>query len=337
MNSFEIVGHSYTISLLSKLAKRKNIPHSFLFTGHAGIGKSTVAALFATVLNCISTNTDYPCGECVSCIRMHNNNHPDFIFIEPSEGKNKVIPIDRIRELKHAMKYAPAAGKYRITIIKNAKYMNTEASNAFLKTLEEPPAGNILILTATDPADLLPTIVSRCQRLAFQLVPDEEIIQWLLKKFQIPLEEAIFIAKKAEGCPGRAVDLIKANYYKKHQSWLDYIINIKDITPDNILDMAESLASSTYEDGEVNDIFLSWEEWFRDILSVKINKDTEKNYDNIYPDSMKNHAIFYSFKDLTEKILLIDNARKELDGNRNSKLVIQNLLFRLQDDTRVSY
>jgi len=336
MNFSEIVGHEYTINLLSNLAGSENIPHSFLFTGHAGIGKSSVAILFASLLNCISPDAGYPCGECKSCIRMRNNNHPDFIFIELPEGK-KIIPRDKIVELRHAMRFAPAAGKYRISIIKNAQYMNEEASNAFLKTLEEPPAGNILILTATAPRDLPPTIVSRCQQLAFQLVPDEGIIQWLVKKFQTPLEEAALISKKAEGRPGRAADLIKANYYEKYRNWLDHIIDIKSITPDKILDMAASLDKSADDDGEVNDIFLAWEEWFRDILSVKISKDTEIIYDDIYADSVKTHANLYSIKNLTEKILLIDNARKELDGSRNSKLVIQNLLFRLQDDTKIPY
>lgn len=331
MNSSEIVGHKYTISLLSRLVGRKNIPHSFLFTGHAGIGKSTVAILFASTLNCISPNAGYPCGECTSCIRMRNGNHPDFVFIEPRDGK-KFITIDKIRELKHNMRFPPAAGKYRISIIKNAQYMNEEASNAFLKTLEEPPAGNILILTATDPRDLPPTIVSRCQRLAFQLISDEELIQWLIKKFQIPLKEAALISKKAEGCPGRAADIIKTDQHKKHQNWLDHIIDIKNIPPNGILDMAISLANSASENREIEDIFLDWEEWFRDILYVKINKDTERVGED-YTDSIKNHINLYSIKNLTEKILLIDNARKELDGNKNSpQLVIQNLLFRLQDD-----
>ena len=337
MNSLEIVGHKYTISLLLRLAGRKNIPHSFLFTGHTGIGKSAVATLFASALNCASTNNGYPCGKCISCLRMSNNSHPDFIFIKPSEEKNKIIKIDTIRELIHTMRFAPAAGKYRIFILKNVQYMNMEASNAFLKTLEKPNAGNILILTATDLDDLLPTIASRCQRLAFQPISCEELALWLTKKFQISLKEAELISKKSEGSPSRAISLIETSQHKKHQNWLESIINIKNISPTSILDMAESFISSAYENRDVDNILLGWEEWFRDILSAKTSKDMANFYDNIYIDSIETHAKLYSVKDLTEKILLIDNARRELDGNRNSKLVIQNLLFRLQNDNRIPY
>ncbi len=152
------------------------IPHAYLFTGINGVGKSTTALALARAVNCTSDTTGDGCGRCITCRQLSSGNFPDIITIAP-DGQN--IKIEQIRELNRNLNYKPVSGKYRITIIDWAEMMTEEAANSFLKTLEEPPSGNIIVLKVVDPRDLLPTIVSRCQRVPFNPL-DRDTIRIIL-------------------------------------------------------------------------------------------------------------------------------------------------------------
>ena len=164
----------------ARLAGR--LSHAYLFLGPEGVGKASTARALAAALNCAQPGADGDaCGTCPSCRRMQAGTHPDFLVITPEEPKTQ-IKIEVIRELRRLTEYPPLGGGWRVVLIKPAEALsaqNEAAANALLKTLEEPPPQHLLVLTARGEADLLPTIVSRCHKLAFAPLPSALIIQEL--------------------------------------------------------------------------------------------------------------------------------------------------------------
>jgi DNA polymerase III subunit delta' len=159
--------------LLQRSLERNRLAHAYLFTGNALQELEGMARTLAKTLNCLSPPRRAPhglpldcCDRCDSCRRIDAANHPDVLVLRP-ESKSRVITIDQMRELMRTMNLKPSAAQYKVGVIVAADRLNVQAANAFLKTLEEPPAKSILILLTTEPQRILETILSRCLRLAF--------------------------------------------------------------------------------------------------------------------------------------------------------------------------
>jgi DNA polymerase-3 subunit delta' len=187
VHGFDLIqGQQQAIGLLTTLLRKGHIPHALVFTGIDGIGKQTTAQAFAMACNCddpqpfsASSSETSPatrinaCGQCRSCRRILSDNHPDILHIRPS---GNMIRIAVIRDLIQQLTIKPFEQGKRVVIIAGSDTMNMEASNALLKVLEEPPENTLLILTAQQTADLLPTIVSRCQQIRFSPLPRDVLI-----------------------------------------------------------------------------------------------------------------------------------------------------------------
>ncbi len=168
-----IIGHSRQKEILLGSLRRERLSTSYLFAGDSGIGKRLMALEFAKTLNCLSpvTPDNDACDECHSCKKIASLKHPDIMLVEPEKN---LIKIDNIREIQEFLSLSPYEGKKKVVIIDNAEYMNQAASNAFLKTLEEPPPNSVLILVTSSADTLLETIRSRCFRLNFSLLSRDE-------------------------------------------------------------------------------------------------------------------------------------------------------------------
>ena len=172
-----IIGQERPIRFLTQILQKRSIPHAMLFTGVDGIGKQTTARALGMALNCLNPVGVSACGECPPCQKVISGTHPDMITVKP-EGA--FIKIDQVRAVSRQLRFAPLEGNWRVVIINDAQALNLEASNAILKILEEPPKGTVIILTATQTTDLLPTIVSRCQQVAFRPIPYEKVAEVLV-------------------------------------------------------------------------------------------------------------------------------------------------------------
>ena len=205
----EVVGQDYIIKTLVNAIKNKKIAHAYLFAGPRGTGKTTIAKLFGKAINCEKFK-DEACDKCENCKAYLEGNHPDIIELDAASNNG----VDDIREIIEQVPYAPLLGKYKVYIIDEVHMLTTQAFNALLKTLEEPPAHVIFILATTDPQKVIPTVLSRCQRYNFSKINLFEIKKRtieVLKAEKIPYEEKAVeeIARLAEGGMRDALSLLE--------------------------------------------------------------------------------------------------------------------------------
>lgn len=166
----DVVGQQAIIQTLKNAIIQDRIAHAYLFCGPRGTGKTSIAKIFARMLNC-TNDTDRPCGECENCKMALAGSHPDIIEIDAASNNG----VDEVRNLIDRVKYAPMEGKYKVYIIDEVHMMTKGAFNALLKTIEEPPKHVIFIFATTEPNKVIPTIISRCQRFDFTKVSKQDI------------------------------------------------------------------------------------------------------------------------------------------------------------------
>jgi DNA polymerase-3 subunit delta' len=211
----EILGQSRAQKVLRRLWDSSRLAHGYLFRGPRGVGKRSCAVIFAAHLLCPQPHADGGCGQCPTCRKLASANHPDLCFVRPEAGS---IKIKQVRELRRDLEYPPFEAPFRITIIEDINTMTTEAANSLLKTLEEPPSDNVLILTATDESEVWPTIVSRCQSINFYLLSVAQTTAVLHRLAPETDEDgrreaALF----AEGSPGTALRILEHDMIALYQ------------------------------------------------------------------------------------------------------------------------
>src|SRR5450756_2066213 len=164
--SSEVIGQEHVTRTLKNAIAQGRVAHGYIFSGHRGIGKTTIARILAMALNCQSQDhpVPEPCGVCDSCIEIRQGNSVDVIEIDAATNRG----IDEIRELREAARYRPARDRYKIYILDEAHQITDAAFNALLKTLEEPPGHIVFMMTTTQPEDLPQTIRSRCQHFSYR-------------------------------------------------------------------------------------------------------------------------------------------------------------------------
>ena len=196
----EVVGQEHISRTLTNAIRQNRIGHAYLFVGSRGIGKTTSARIFAKALNCLNNQDGEPCCQCECCIEAANGSSLDIIEIDGA-SHNKV---EDVRDIRENVQYAPSRGKYKIYIIDEVHMLTTQAWNALLKTLEEPPSHVKFLFATTEPHKILPTIISRCQRFDLKRIPVPLIVQRLRQIADgegIKVEDAALtaIARAAEG------------------------------------------------------------------------------------------------------------------------------------------
>src|SRR5262249_633584 len=196
----DLVGQEHVTETLANAIKNNRVAHAYIFSGARGVGKTTAARILAKALNCVKGPTPDPCGECDSCKEIAAGTSLDVIEIDAASNRG----IDQIRELRDMVRYAPAAARTKVVILDETHMLTDEASNALLKTLEEPPERVIFVMATTQPEDLVDTIRSRSQHFHFRALTFNEIagrIQEIAKKENLKIDDGAVgvIARMAEG------------------------------------------------------------------------------------------------------------------------------------------
>ena len=199
-NFSEVIGQGHIVQTLKNALLNSRIGHAYLFSGTRGVGKTTMARIFAKALNCVKGPTPEPCNECEMCRDITGGYCPDVVEIDGASNTS----VEDVRELRENVKYASSKGRYKVYIVDEVHMLSKSAFNAFLKTLEEPPAHIIFIFATTEPNKIPETVISRCQYFEFKRISINDVVEQLMlitKKEGIKVSRDILtlIAKSAEG------------------------------------------------------------------------------------------------------------------------------------------
>ena len=209
-NNWNLTGHEWAVDMLKKHVVNGTTRHAYLFAGPPGLGRRTLALRFAQALNCQTPlDAGIPCGICRDCKQIDAMQHADLSVVQ-AESEGGILKVDQIRETRRTLTFKPYQSNYRVAIFLRFQEANDNAANALLKTLEEAPSYAVLILTADNPEQLLPTIVSRCEVLRLRPLKIEEVKQDLENR-GMERDQANLIAHISGGRPGYARQLIESN------------------------------------------------------------------------------------------------------------------------------
>jgi len=329
----QITGQETAITFLKRVIERGKIPHAFLFTGIEGVGKTTTALAFCQAINCLDPVNGEGCGKCRNCRQLDSGNFPDIRYIEP-DGQN--IKIEQVRELNRDICFKPVEGAYRVIVINRADLMNQESANSFLKTLEEPPPGNVIILKVKEPRDLLPTIVSRCQKIPFRPLPRAVVEQYLTNELGINNENATLIAGISDGSLGRAIGISAGDYLEERQRSISNIIQLPFMQKTRALELAMEYAQEAkkkdHDASGTIDIFELigiWKSWYRDLIIMKVNGPPGLLINADFSRKLKTISRNIGINNLIRCFFLLDRAQMDLIKNPNMGLMMEDLFLGL--------
>jgi len=234
----DLVGQEHVTNTLANAIRNDRVAHAYIFSGARGVGKTTAARILAKALNCVKGPTPEPCGECDSCKEIAGGSSLDVIEIDAASNRG----IDQIRELREMVRYAPASARRKVVILDEAHMLTTEASNALLKTLEEPPDRVVFVMATTEPENLVDTIRSRSQHFHFRVLTFAEITQrleYIAQKEGLQIEPGALavIARIAEGSMRDSLSLLEqARAYCGDTIEATAVRDLLGVVPDDALD-----------------------------------------------------------------------------------------------------
>ncbi len=261
---WKLVGQEWAVAYLKEHIIRSSFRHAYLFTGPQGIGRRTLALRFAQALNCSEPPAPGdPCGACRNCLQIERMQHPDLAVIQADRiGGN--IKVDQVRELQRSLSLAPYQAPLRIALLLRFEEANPNASNALLKTLEEPPPKVVLLLTADSAESLPPTIVSRCEVLRLR-PPELKIVeQALVEQWNAPPENARLLSHLSGGRIGYAAQLyLDPERLQQRGVWLEDHQRLLSASRVERFAYAEALAKDR---DKLRQAIESWQSLWRDVL-----------------------------------------------------------------------
>lgn len=319
-----IIGHDWAVEAFQAAIQHRRMGHAYLITGPEQVGKTSLARLFVQALNCREAQA--PCGQCRSCRLIATDRHPDVRLVLPeiSGRGNFNLKIDQIRALQHELNLGSYESAYKIAILKRFDTANVNAANAFLKTLEEPPAGVILLLTATDADGVLPTIASRCRTIPLRPVPAGPIAHLLQHRHQLPADQATLLAHLADGRPGWAIQASQnPALLRERQQILE---TLQEALQGNHL-IRFALADKLTKKAEELPFFLkNWLGWWRDVALLAFGQgEAIVNIDQ--KDSLQILAGKWAKESILQALRQTEKAIWQLERNANSRLVMEVLFL----------
>ncbi|HXD08558.1 MAG TPA: DNA polymerase III subunit delta' [Anaerolineales bacterium] len=324
MNSnWNLIGHEWAVDMLKKHVANGTTRHAYLFSGPPGLGRRTLALRFAQSLNCQTpVAAGIPCGACRDCRQIEAMQHADLTIVE-AEAEGGTLKVDQIRESRRMLTLKPYQSKYRVSIFLRFQEANDSASNALLKTLEEAPSYAVLILTADNPEQLLPTIVSRCEVLRLRPLKIEEV-QRGLEHRGMENDRARLIAHISGGRFGYALRLTENDsLLEKREEHLNELLALLPASRVQKFAYADKLSR---DKDAMRQALLFWLSYWRDVLLRTAQAETPL----INVDRNLEIEDLASRMDLTSARLVVgglENVLEKMDRNVNSRMLAEVLLL----------
>ena len=343
----EIVGQEHVSKTLKNAITSGKVAHAYLFSGPRGIGKTTTARILAKALNCKESPTPQPCNKCISCVEIVRGSSIDVLEIDGASNRG----IDEIRALRENVKFAPVSSRYKIYIIDEAHQITHDAFNALLKTLEEPPPHVIFMLATTQPERIPPTILSRCQRFSFKLIPQKKIfdrLNYIVGKEKLKIEKEVLnlISYRGEGSLRDAQSLLDQviSYAGNKKIGLEEtnfilgvlpferLVEFSDLIAEHkakeILSLIDEITESGYN---LHQFIKDLRQHFRNMLLIKVVGENTKILQ--LPDKhlgilLKKGAQFTE-ENLVRIIDLLSKTYESMKWSEQPRLVIEVDMFRL--------
>jgi len=342
----EIVDQEHIATTLKNAITQNNIAHAYIFSGPRGIGKTSTARILAKALNCKKGPTEKPCNKCTVCLEITEGRSMDVLEIDGASNRG----IDEIRALRENVKFAPTSSRFKIYIIDEVHMLTTEAFNALLKTLEEPPSHVKFIFATTEPHKVLPTILSRCQRFDFRKITTQGIInklKSLVKEEKIKCdEEALFtIARNADGSLRDAeVILDQMNSFSKGKITQDAVNSVlglvsreaifsmaQDLNAENISKNLSLLNSLIQEGKEPAQLVGSFIEHFRDMMLIKCNCPDLVSASKEDKQKIKEQSEKFGIENILYCIAVLSQTQEKIKRQGMSRLLLEMAIVKLSE------
>ena len=306
--------HVPVIQRFAVLLKNDRIAHAYLFIGPTGVGKYETALAIAKLVFCEghSSAKEFFCDLCPPCCKVRDGNHPDLHVVKGEYGQS--IKIAEIRELISRMQLRPYEAKKKILIMRNIENLTMESGNALLKTLEEPSANSLILLTSSVPEEILDTVRSRCHVVYFGVLPPSRIRERLVEQCRVKKETAHFLAYLSEGSWGKAVDLGEQDIYARKDAIIDYFIR-----PQNDEIFQKTILADKEKTKESLDVFLGW---LRDLMLIKAGAAADDLINKNRIGDLKAMAEGLPMDSLNDIVAEIVKAKKCLNDNLNVKIAL---------------
>ncbi len=321
--TWNILGHEWAVDLLHQHTARGDVRHAYLFCGAPGLGRRTLALRLAQALNCTSPiAAGIPCRECRECKQIESMRHPDMNIVQ-AESEGGTLKVDQVREVQRALSLKPYQAKYRVALFLRFQEANDNAANALLKTLEEAPAHVVLLLTADNPEQLLPTIVSRCEILRLHPLPIAVIEADLVAR-GVEAERARLLAHISGGRPGYARRLV--DDLTLLESREERLNDLQSLLPAPRVEKFSYADKLSKDKDSMRQVILIWLSYWRDVMLRAAQSETPLvNIDrNMEIEFLAGRL---DFSTVTRVVNGLESALEKMESNVNARLLAEVLLL----------
>lgn len=346
----EVVGQDHIVKTLINQIKFEKISHAYLFTGSRGTGKTSIAKIFARAINCTNLKNGSPCGECEVCKSLEGTNI-DVLEIDAASNNS----VDEIRELREKVKYPPVVGRYKVYIIDEVHMLSISAFNALLKTLEEPPQQTVFVLATTEVHKLPATILSRCIRFDFKLVPLDILtghLKNILNKENVKFDDTAVnvIARAGEGSVRDTLSIADrcvsfAGDDLTYQKVIDVLgvserevlINVTNLILKKDIGTALTELDKVLSSGKSPLVFSNdLISYFRDLLLIYSLKEKSREIVVVKDDvfaQMKTQAVAENYAEILKAIEVLSSVEQELRYSAQPRIVLETAIIKIINES----